>query len=399
MLSVTGNNIFTGRYAVYMLLFMLFAPALCSCVYDDAPSTPASTDPDAMYISFSLVMHGGQRLPVSRAGVPDPDGIWGGNYVPGDATAFDERIPEGSLHATLYDADGSCLGKLVNILCTSIRRDEAGDDIYEFRGMLALRNTSITTEDLSAKTAVRMMVTAYGDGTSIPSVMEDTGLSVEDAGLGSLAYSDCYGIPGNSFTAIPMWGVCTHSLAGIMQGKVLDIGSVKMLRSMAKIEVGVSADPEAGLENVTVTGVTVNRLNTGGYVLPGKWNKLAGTGDLEFSNTIRIPADVKTMTNCRFSNMEPSKPLVFYLPECVNSEGDSEIVITVEYKVGIDEKTGNIYIRPYENGKPVADTLWDIVRNHYYQYEITAVGSTDEDLRFNVTIADMEKGGDYVLGY
>jgi len=373
---------------------VLLSVLLASCIYDSGPfdDGAAADDPEAVYMSFTLSTAGASTRAASRGAAPDDAGdAWADGYVPSDAVEFEERILRDRFCAAFYDtADGSYLGRLDNIICSDYAQSASGG-IYEFHGTLRLYDSGMTVEKLRTK-SVRMMVAANMPA-EMPDALLGEGLRSVGGGLGSLT-SNYAGREGD-FEAIPMWGVCTASLRGIEPGEVYDMGSISLLRSMAKIEVCVKKDATPG--KLSIESVTVANANTSGCVLPGKWNELAKTEDLKFGETLRIP-DKTGVGTMRFHKADANGAIVFYLPECRNAQGDSEVFMTVGYTLGGESHEGIIRFCPYtDDGAPVGRPLWDIVRNHHYKYEIAH--SESGGFLFRVRIEDMEKGGEWTYEY
>ncbi len=368
--------------------------ALSSCIYEGADE---GGNPQALYVTFRLAMSGAtegggaskatapEDAAVSKASVPNDDsnGSWGDAYGPSDANGFENKILKDQFHVTFYDSqDGNYAGRLENILCTGYA--QAGQEyICEFRAEL---KTDLSVDELRTKN-MKMMVVA-----NVPNVTDGTlqtaiPTSSVDAGLGSLTYSYVEQ-PGSGFPAIPMWGVYSLNLSDIAPGVAKDLGTVDLLRALAKVEVCVDRTNKT-LDDVKVKSVTVSRVNTSGYGLPGKWNEIAKTTDLKFAETLRVPAGVVTAES-RVFNADAGGTVVFYLPECVNgTAGNNEIKMTVAYTVDdSDERTGEILFCPYSGGSPLQDSeRWDIVRNHHYKYEITSVGV----IRFKASVHEWDE--------
>lgn len=366
---------------------------LSSCIYDEDPFPgEIGTDPQALYMSFRISARNTSVMTTKSRSISPDDGHsvkWGDYYESSKAVEFEDRILKDCFHVTFYDStDKHYVGCLENIYCTDLTQ-VGTDDVYEFRGVLQFPIPSPTLEQLRGM-SVRMNITA-----NIPGITSDR-LQSSQNDLGTVVYN--FIGQENAFPAIPMWGVSTCPLKGIAPGQTLNMGSVSMLRAMAKIEVCVDRSNE-NLADVTINNVCINRTNSSGYGLPKAWNTVEKTDSLKFSETLRVPADSQGESRVFDKTNADKSSVIFYLPECENS-ADSEIIMTVNYMVGEEPRTGEIRLCPYSEGKPKGAPLWDIVRNHHYCYEITNVSrNSDEDLRFKVTIADMEKGGDYVFDY
>lgn len=354
--------------------------ALSSCIYEGADE---GRNPQALYVTFRLAMSSVSEGGVSEASSPNDtgSGSWGDAYGSSDADDFENKILKEQFHVTFYDSEnGNYAGRLENILCT------AGKGyICEFHAELKTE-PELSVEALRAKKMKMMVVANVPD---VPEATLRTAISDAGTGLGGLTYS-CVGQRGSGndggFPAIPMWGVCSPDLSDIAPGVTKDLGTVDLLRALAKVEVCVDHTNET-LGDVKVKSVTVSRVNTSGYGLPGKWNEIANTKALKFAETLRVPAGVATAESRKF-DADAGGTVVFYLPECVNgTAGDGEIKMTVAYTVEDDEREGTILFCPYSGGSPVHNSgRWDIVRNHHYKYEITHVGI----IRFKASVHEWD---------
>lgn len=367
-----------NRISFNMMICCLLAAAcagLSSCIYEEYKIVD-DRDPQALYVAFRLTTSGATSAATSRGSVPNDidNGAWGDNYSSSETIEFEERILKDKFHVVFYDyVDNSYVGCLDNILCTELTQPGAGG-IYTFHGELKLEQTGMTVEQLRQK-SVKMMVIA--NMPDVPEASLKNGLS--DNGLGHLTY-DYIGQEGD-FQAVPMWGVASPDLSAITPGKTLNLGTVSLLRAMAKVEVCVNrADPN--LNNVNVKSVTVNRANISGYGLPSNWTGIGETSDLKFAETLRIPDDA-TPVSRMFAKADDQGAVIFYMPECRNNPGDDEIILTVIYTADSEEREGTIRLCPYANGRPGnGSELWDVIRNHHYRYEIASIGV----IKFKVSV-------------
>ena len=365
-----------SRIMFNIMICCLLAAGLSSCIYDEYQVVD-DRNPQALYVAFRLTAAVvPESAATSRSSEPDNagDGAWGNDYSSSEPIEFEEKILKDKFHVAFYDSgNNSYVGCLDDILCTELTQSGSGG-IYTFHGELKLEDIGMTVEELRQK-KVKMMVVA--NIPDIPDVLLKRGLS--DSGLGSLIY-EYIGQEGD-FPAVPMWGVSSPDLSAIAPGKTLNLGTVNLLRVMAKVEVCVNrADPT--LAPVNVKSVTVNRVNVSGYGLPGNWNGIGKTSDLKFSETLRIPDDATPVSRV-FAKADNQGAVIFYMPECGNSPGAEEIVLTVTYTVDSEERQGIIRLCPYANGSPSnGNELWDVVRNHHYRYEIASIGV----LKFKVSV-------------
>lgn len=412
------------RHIGTLLPTALLCLSLSSCIYDDGDMADEPGEGADLMVSFTLRMERNRSgrdatdhtlaKADSRAYDYDKDEngnpwgpTWGDNYPTDPGNDFDNRLLKEHFHMLLLEKEtNKVVGKMEHDNMDVLIYDPYQDyTIVQFWGVL---ETKLSTEELDSNDKYKVMIFANGDnacGTELGAVLAGDGITFSHAGQ-----------PGDNFKAIPMWGVVDAKLAGIKPGKQHNIGTVDMLRAMAKIVVDVDTDEKTGeltdaVKGVKLTSLTVSNCNTNGAMLPANWGTITATKSLKIENTLRIPAsDILTKTT-NFGNdlkvTENEKGVTrfeFYVPEYENDNTKiPEFVMTVGYTVdGIEKEPGTIHICKYTDGKPVADangkTRWPIVRNHIYQYTITGVGPTD-NLRFHVTIAKMEDGKEYVFEY
>ena len=176
---------------------------------------------------------------------------------------------------------------------------------------------------------------------------------------------------------IPMYGVklCTATLRPDL---LTDLGTVDLLRAMAKIEVKCSA------EGFELSGVKLHRYNTKGYCAPTgvyddtktDWNY---DEDEVCQHEVHIPVNSVSTSQLDF---EPTADgFIAYVPEFDNTTNTAErtyievSLIHTDDKSPVNLEETNIYFCLYdeENGMPTQNTDFDIVRNHWYKYDITNV--------------------------
>lgn len=400
----------------WLLPAALLCLALSSCVYDDGTEPDTPSDPSDLMVSFTLRMERSRSgretaYGTTRAGgrASDYDGsqTWETIDPTDPGNDFDNRLLKEHFHMLLLEKEtNKVVGKMEHDNMDVLIYDPYEDyNIVKFWGIL---DTNLSTEALSYDDRYKVMIFANGDepcATALGDILAGDGITFSHIGQPGDRNSG-----GRAFDAIPMWGVAEAKLSGIKPGKQKEIGEVSMLRSMAKIVVDLDTDSEGGLtedvKGVRLKSLTVSNVNTNGVMLPANWGTITDTKSLKIENTLRIPNPVKTATD--FGNGltvattdKGVTSIEFYVPEYDN-KANAEFLLKVKYTVGDDteEKEGEIHICKYENGQPAANyTLWPIVRNHIYQYTITKVGPTVDDLRFRVKIARMEKGGEYVFEY
>lgn len=376
-----------------LALAAMSAVGLTGCVTDgEGPDCPNRPDPevDALVVSFRVAV---PSPAASRAATPpvpdngDAGSDWS-HYLEGEEIEFENTLLARNFTVTLYNAtDNSYLGRVTAFVLDKVTASTGTADYYEFRGVLELQNTNMTEAELGAITA-KMAITANGEPTD---AQKTSGLA-DMNGLAALTFSKIG--QQADFEAIPMWGVATKSLSGIKKGVVFDFGDISLLRAMAKIEVNFDRSETSTVKDLELTGVTMNRTNPSGYLLPGNWSGIAETTTLKFEETLRIPSGL-TPSERSFSTSSDDGAIIFYVPEIKNATGTDEIKLTVGYKDadGADQ-TGEIrFVKYGTDGKPVADpTPWDIIRNHHYSFTITNVNTAGQNIELTIdwTVCTMD---------
>ena len=361
------------------LTALLAALSCVSCSKEALVSSGEEDDMQPLNVIFRMA------IPVDASTVDsqeyNDDWTWGGDYNQENALSAENRILWDDFSVAFFsDNDKSYIGYLRDIHCMNLLPG-TGMATYECKGVLT------TTEDMKAEELVEKLRSSGKVRTLVIANVKteqktlEAGISGADAGLGAMEYS-CNGSFNIDFPAIPMWGMTTNDFSGLTLGEPFDLGKVALLRSVAEVEVLVSEElQQASGNTIKLTSVSVSRMNTTGYVLPGNWNNIDKTENLKFSETLRIPEPATKEEDKTFSVRDDGRVL-FYLPECRNGSGDDEIILTVNYTVEEEEREGKIHICNYDNGIPDTANLWNVVRNHLYRYIITNTG----EIQFKVEV-------------
>ena len=199
---------------------------------------------------------------------------------------------------------------------------------------------------------------------------------------------------------IPMYGVklCTATLRPDL---LTDLGQVDLLRAMAKIQVKCSA------EGFELSGVKLHRYNTKGYCAPTgvyddtktDWNY---DEDEVCQHEVHIPVNSVSTSQLDF---EPTADgFIAYVPEFDNTTNTAErtyievSLIHTDDKSTVNLEETNIYFCLYdeENGMPTQNTDFNIVRNHWYKYDITHVDDGKFIFQYRVRLWNVEES---VIGW
>ncbi len=411
------------------------ATLLSACVYESEAPMPSSCA-EELEVNVTLVIEDSPR--VSRGtidgGTTADDITWGDEYPAVVGDSFDSRIDLRTFRMALYKVNGNRLTHFATLDTEDMRGFEyttgiGGQRTYQIKAAL---RTEKSIEEVREGT-YRIMIWANSPQSitkdDLGSITRLDNLTFNNMGMADKANTLTYcpgtgdNEPGTTnitldvFNRIPMWGCATVSLAGINSGECYDIkaqgyadGSINLLRSMAKAT--VSIDPEVTRAGFKIRAVTLTHANSEGYIMPKGWENIKDTRELRFDTTAREKTGGAMWNVTAIKATDTDKGFALYMPEYINET--NTICLNVDYTLMGETKTQAIYFCRYDaDGKPLVPAnlrteadieahkgnLFDIVRNHCYEYIVGIEETTDDGLRFKVTIADMEKGGEWTYEY
>lgn len=327
---------------LHILFFLCGALLLPGGCITEEGGTPA--DADGAQVSFVLSL--------TDAGA-STRATWEENYTSEDGNAYENRIDPDDVQVMLFNTSGVRVAT-VEILSYYPLND--GSDDYRFIG-------SVTAEDgtLTAGQSYKLMVFA------------NCGTFAADSDLGSLSFTYNEANVKAESQLIPMWGVITPMLT-LEKGKQQDLGTIDLLRAMAKIEIDL-ADAISGTH--TITGATLSKYNSQGYCLPKDYAAVENTKELEQEtgtngsneeiSTFHPLSSASTETLPLVISTDDQKTAWLYIPEYDNSTDAATISITLSD--GSTTTTGTLQFKDYTNGTATGDAH-DIVRNHIYRYTV-----------------------------
>lgn len=322
----------------FYILFLCWGIGFfCGCSRNENPGM-ASGSGDTQ-VSFVLSL--------SNAGTPSR-ATWGDQYENQEGSGYENRIDPDDVQVMLFNATSGQYVATVDILSyTSLENEE---DEYRFVGSVTAEENGLTSGEY------KLMVFA------------NCGTITGTSDLGSLSFDYNANNVKDESQLIPMWGVITPTLT-LEKGKQQDLGTIDLLRAMAKIEINL-ADAISG--TYTITGATLNKYNTKGYCLPKDYAAVENTKELEQEtgynkDTFNPYIDAQVSSNLVFSYSEDNKTAWLYIPEYDNTPDAAAISITLSD--GSNTTTGTLEFKDYANGTATGDAH-DIVRNHIYRYTV-----------------------------
>ncbi len=204
---------------------------------------------------------------------------------------------------------------------------------------------------------------------------------------------------------IPMYGVATFKNNSYIMGWETNLGTIDMLRAMAKVEVILETDD---YYNLSFSSLQINRYNSKGYCAP----KDAASSADYYSGVHLVGGDNDTydgtdktldfqMTERSESNGTIYEKWVVYLPEYKNDE--TAVTYFSSIKARFDNQITSdtlhdIYFADYsDTSNPPTRSTIDIQRNYIYRFYVNCT-SYNYSLELAVNNWDSVYENDFVYG-
>lgn len=350
------------RYAGGLLKFLLATAmawlgciALVSCDQGDTESENTEA-----HITLTLCMKGTDTDNYTRIGQS------GGKQIasrseddePKDpGTEMENSIDFSRFHVVFYDANHRMAGILQNMVLIHV-----GGNIYRLTGSLPVSNKVLVGNYFEGK----MVVYANFDMSEA-----DLQKDYNDTDIAQKAF-DYEANPGY----LPMWGVKKVAFT-LAAGKRQDFSDIDLLRAVAKVKVNLSSKMKS--DGWRIYSMQLFNYNDKGYCMPKKYAECEQTASLtheEFENfLVSRKQDAITMID--------NVPI--YLPEYQNTgknEADRCVIklkLKLNGNVENNEKEYTLRFIDYTDSGGEGTTINDIVRDHYYTFEVYK-GSNGQNL-------------------
>lgn len=341
------------RYAEGLLKFLLATAmawlgciALVSCDQGDTESENTEA-----HITLTLCLKGTDTDNNTRIGQS------GGKQIasrseddePKDpGTEMENSIDFSKFHVVFYDANHRMAGILQNMVLIHV-----GGNIYRLTGSLPVSNKVLVGNHFVGK----MVVYANFDMTSDDLLK---GYNDKIIAQKSFAYEA-------NPKYLPMWGVKKVDFT-LAAGKCQDFSDIDLLRAVAKVKVNLSSKMIS--DGWSIYSMQLFNYNDKGYCMPKKYAECEQTASLtheEFENfLVSRKQDAITMTD--------NVPI--YLPEYQNTgknEADRCVIklkLKLNGNVENNEKEYTLRFIDYTDSGGEGTTINDIVRDHYYTFEV-----------------------------
>lgn len=276
-------------------------------------------------------------------------------------TEMENSIDLSRFHVVFYQANQQMAGILQNMVLVHL-----GGNIYRLTGSLPVDNKVLVGNHFEGKMVV------YAN------------FNMNEADL-QKDYNDT-DIAKKSFNYeanpkyLPMWGVQKVDFT-LAAGKRQDFSDIDLLRAVAKVKVNLSNDMKKN--GWSIHSMKLINYNNEGYCMPGKYTDCERTASLTHEEFEHFKDSKQTGG----ITMKDNVPI--YLPEYQNTgKEDAEkcvIKLKLEYKGNVfldasgNEKEYTLRFINYTDTGAEGTTTNDIVRDHYYTFEVYK-GSNGQNL-------------------
>lgn len=347
------------RFFVSIAMAWLGCIALVSCDQGDRNAGEAEAN-----ITLTLCLNGADKNSNTRMGQPfvKPLASRGdGDETEDLGTEMENSIDFSRFHVVFYDANHRMAGILQNMVLIHV-----GGNIYRLTGSLPVSNKVLVGNHFEGKMVVYANFNMSED---------DLQKGYKDEIIAQKAF-DYEAYP----KYLPMWGVKKVAFT-LAAGKRWDFSDIDLLRAVAKVKVNLSNEMKNN--GWSIHSMYLINYNNRGYCMPEKYAECEQTASLthkEFSHFY----DTKQSGGITLTDNVP-----IYLPEYKNTgrnEADKCIIkLKLESNGNVErddsgkEKEYTLRFIDYTDTGAEGTTTNDIVRDHYYTFEVYK-GSNGQNL-------------------
>lgn len=347
------------RFLVSIAMAWLGCIALVSCDQGDTNAGEAEAN-----ITLTLCLKGADKNSNTRMGQPfvKPLASRGEEDKTEDPkTEMENNIDFSRFHVVFYDVNHRMAGVLQNMVLIHM-----GGNIYRLTGSLPVSN--------------KVLVGNYFEGKMV--VYANFDMSEDDL---QKDYNDT-DIAQKSFNYeenpkyLPMWGV-KKVVFTLAAGKLQDFSDINLLRAVAKVKVNLSNEMKNN--GWSIYSMQLINYNDKGYCMPEKYAECEKTASLTHEEFVHFFNSRQT------SGITMREDVPIYLPEYQNNgqvDADKCVIKlklarnrTVEQDASGKDKEYTLRFIDYTDQGTEGTTINDIVRDHYYTFEVYK-GSNGQNL-------------------
>lgn len=347
------------RFLVSIAMAWLGCIALVSCDQGDTNAGQAEAN-----ITLTLCLKGADKNSNTRMGQPfvKPLASRGdGDETEDSGTEMENSIDFSRFHVVFYDVNHRMAGVLQNMVLIHV-----GGNIYRLTGSLPVSN--------------KVLVGNYFEGKMV--VYANFDMSEDDL---QKDYNDT-DIAQKSFNYeanpkyLPMWGVKKVAFT-LAAGKLQDFSDINLLRAVAKVKVNLSNEMKNN--GWSIYSMQLINYNDKGYCMPEKYAECEKTASLTHEEFEHFYDSKQT------GGITMTDDVPIYLPEYQNNgqvDADKCVIKlklksngNVERNDSGNEKEYTLRFIDYTDTGAEGTTTNDIVRDHYYTFEVYK-GSNGQNL-------------------
>ena len=347
------------RFLVSIAMAWLGCIALVSCDQGDTNAGEAEAN-----ITLTLCLKGADKNSNTRMGQPfvKPLASRGdGDATEDPGTEMENSIDLSRFHVVFYDANHRMAGILQNMVLIHM-----GGNIYRLTGSLPVSNKVLVGNYFEGK----MVVYANFDMSE-----DDLQKGYNDEIIAQKAF-DYEAKP----KYLPMWGVKKVAFT-LAAGKLQDFSDINLLRAVAKVKVNLSNEMKNN--GWSIYSMQLINYNDKGYCMPEKYAECEKTASLTHEEFEHFYDSKQT------GGITMTDDVPIYLPEYQNNgqvDADKCVIKlklarnkTVEQDASGKDKEYTLRFIDYTDQGTEGTTINDIVRDHYYIFEVYK-GSNGQNL-------------------
>ena len=338
------------RFFVSIAMAWLGCIALVSCDQGDTNAGEAEAN-----ITLTLCLKGADKNSNTRMGQPfvKPLASRGdGDATEDPGTEMENSIDLSRFHVVFYDANHRMAGILQNMVLIHM-----GGNIYRLTGSLPVSNKVLVGNYFEGK----MVVYANFDMSE-----DDLQKGYNDEIIAQKAF-DYEAKP----KYLPMWGVKKVAFT-LAAGKRQDFSDINLLRAVAKVKVNLSNEMKNN--GWIIYSMQLINYNDKGYCMPEKYAECEKTASLTHEEFEHFYDSKQT------GGITMTDDVPIYLPEYQNNgqvDADKCVIKlklarngTVEQDASGKDKEYTLRFIDYTDQGTEGTTTNDIVRDHYYIFEV-----------------------------
>lgn len=338
------------RFLVSIAMAWLGCIALVSCDQGDTNAGEAEAN-----ITLTLCLKGADKNSNTRMGQPfvKPLASRGEEDKTEDPeTEMENNIDFSRFHVVFYDVNHRMAGVLQNMVLIHV-----GGNIYRLTGSLPVSNKVLVGNHFEGKMVVYANFNMSED--DLQKDYNDTDIAQKS-----------FNYEANP-KYLPMWGVKKVAFT-LAAGKLQDFSDINLLRAVAKVKVNLSNEMKNN--GWSIYSMQLINYNDKGYCMPEKYAECEKTASLTHEEFEHFYDSKQT------GGITMKDDVPIYLPEYQNKgqvDADKCVIKLKLARNGIveqddsgNEKEYTLRFIDYTDSGAEGTTTNDIVRDHYYTFEV-----------------------------